>query len=299
MDILLQRSQYDLALDLYSYGRNMRSVRDGDIPTSLRKMSEQASEDTTTFLHLYEEYFVYKNLGDVDTFIRDILNDYNSDSKKELVLRLLQTIVTPHYAFRNFFGSMKSCKTGDLNISSQSWDIGAAVILGSIPKDSDASQSARLRTTWYSLSLEMCQNFGCNAVLAHTFTRSLELGKAAIIANNCTDLQAHVDMMKTLLFVPIIHGALDAAVRLENNASDPIVVGSARAYALAVAPLVDNVSKSASNQIYNRLATPDIGSVNGTVDDVFKAFARSWYGLGIDCSLIGTYLSSSTSYRYR
>lgn len=291
----MQRNHYDLAMDLYSNGRNMWIATDSfdDSPTTLQFMATQLWNSTSSFLSLFQDMF---GPSYADLFMKDAFNDDGSVSNKELALRLLQVIVTPHFSFYNFLESLKSCTYGAFDRSKQYWDIGSTTILGSIPKASSASLSARFRTTWYSLAQEMCQFFGCNPIIVNLFSLHLGLGKSAIDSNNCTDLQQHVDTLKSLLFVPFIQGALHYSIELEKNASDPVTIGSAHAFALAVEPLVHNVSSRASQQIRKRLVSPNITDVTGTADDVFKAIARSWFGLGIDCSLIASYFSSSSSF---
>jgi len=283
-------------MDLYSNGRNMWMANDinDDTPITLQYMAKQLMNDTTSFLHLFQDMFG-KNYS--DSQMMNSLNDYGSLANKELALRLIQLVITPHFSFYNFLEAINSCYSGSFDRSQKSWDIGASILLGSIPKGSDTAVAARFRTTWFTAAQEMCQYFGCNSILVNLFSLELELGKSAIKSNNCTDLQQHVDTLKSILFVPVIQGALHFSIELEKN-STPFVIGAAQAFGLAIVPLVHNVSSRASQHIRDRLVdlNPSNSNTIGTKDDVFKAFARSWYGLGVDCSLIGSYFSSSTSF---
>ena len=191
----------------------MWSATNSDAPTTLQYMANYPSKDNSTFLSLFKP-------GYGDGLIMEALNDNDVISNKELTLRLLQTIVTPQFAFHNFLESMSSCKSGAFNLSAQSWDIGSAIILGSMPRGSDTSPAARFRTTWYSLAQEMCRYFGCNSILVNSFSWHLGLGKSAINSKNCSALQQPIDTLKSLMFVPLIQPPMPLASRPNLLAAD-------------------------------------------------------------------------------
>ncbi len=301
IQILVEEGNIDSAFDLYKYGKNV--IVNGTL-FSLRQMAQHHglsddSGDTKRLHKMYER--CYANEGGsnfADSLISDVFR--NSENYAQyIVSSLIQTIIAPQFAMRAFFQAYDICNDDRVKAEAL-WDLGVAVLVGSLEGDSVPGNPDENGVSWYDLGKQYCILFQCggdgdysNPIYNRKMMDNINFGRDKIRSGNCNEaLHNKITAMESLLVTPLLHGALfHTYARATSTSTEGQEAGFSQAFVFgkAILPFLNVASKEDAQVIQESLFNNNPNKPFNLMDakKIWTAINLSSYSLGVDCSHLG------------
>jgi len=225
--------------------------------------------------------------------------DYLSPQQRtETVLRTLQSTVIYLAAFSEMYYAVADCEVGDPNAETlAAWDRAFAYIVGSIEKSQEFGDKQFGGQLLYGLAKEYCWDFDTcpdgypmtNDALLSQFIN----GQTSIRAESCKGLRTVVEDIDSILLVPVIQGAVHAAIEIESVPAQSYIEDTAKAYSFGktILPYASQIDEDAEETINTNMVDSferNNKPIESGIDTVLDAFRTVIHGLSVDCSDIGT-----------
>lgn len=268
---------------------------------SLRRLArhEGLADDSTDMsrLHkMYEHYFFEEGgTNFADTLIAEVFQ-YSESHVTDAVPLLIQSIVLPQYAIRAFFKAYDNCN--DDRVTAEAfWDLGVAVLVGSLEGDTATGISGDNGLSWYGLGKLNCPLFQCgdgeslNPVYNRRMMENINFGRDKIRSGHCNEaLRNKISAMESLLVTPLLQGALFntyARATANTQASRDKAFAQAYVYGKAILPFL-NVANKADANVINESLFNNAPFGDNDAKKIWTAIILSFEDLGVDCKHLGT-----------
>jgi len=298
--LLMQMGATSRATQIYTNGQN--SMMPGEM--GYYTLQNLATDDARNAanndqFNTYNTY--YNNPYYADSAIMDAFNKQGvfsratDDQTSEYITEALRSMVTYMTGLQELYKAVDECTNGSLDDSEQSWDMGAAALIGSIDGGPQAEDYPSGGLLMYSLGNDVCDTFDlCRSSdpvnvgeSSAKLTEALTGGKLFLKTKECDDaLHLLEKSIKPALEVSLIQGTVDAASSLASNGSSDASRGSGHALMSAIVPLVDMANSNSARTIEDALKFDHSSSVR--LNDIVSAFSSAIGDMDASCGDIGT-----------
>lgn len=208
--------------------------------------------------------------------------------RKEVILRAIQTMVLIPSGF-GYLYKTASDNTCNKDEAFESWDLGAAILIGSLEGPQWGGDERMNGVSFYGLSKEFCNDFGTcstsgDADINGRLISLLKAGQDLINGGSCGNLQYLLaQKVFPAIMIPLIQGSIE-------NAASTTVNGDGYVFAQAVLPHVKKIDADA-DEVILPILTSFTPASNGTqaAIDVAEAFELVIADMSINCMEIGLY----------
>jgi len=300
LDILMQMEAFEAAADLYSFGKHVSLGSNGD-GTAL-SLEHLATDSERTSAPQFEAYLSYFDNNDkyADTIVRGALSrssGMSSIQRRAVVVGASRYLIMYMASLQAMYDAIGSCSSTDATRQSTtgtSWDMAAAMVIGSLEGTGMGGSEEGLLL--WGLSKQFCDEFRtCSEETdgsSETNDKVATLfysGRGAILSGSCDDLEEAANELAPLLQVPLLQASFSAVITLtEHNPgkNKEEVQAEAYVYSQALLPLIDVARPQSARIIAENLPLQGSPLIDG-VRAVVEAFADSLSSLGVDCEDVG------------
>ena len=306
MDLFMRVKAYDLATDVYEYGRN--SYWGVGASNTLKEFVDAMPDlETEDMFQLYRAYFStpqYAQQNIIEALGKGGDGRFSGASRRQLsevVLRTFQVMVSYMHVVGRLRQALSICeasKTGQAEV-----DEAVALFVGSMEGRAAGGDSTKNGKMMFALAKEVCKTFDrCESHGDATSNEFLMFAfddmKQYFDSGECDRARSVLEgSILPMLKVPLIQGTLYFAFQNSGLSaqSDEASLASGDILAGSIVPLVNQVNKTSAsiiveNMEYNRAMQP----VPSGLEAVFRAFGTAVRGMDVDCDNIGTLGGHST-----
>lgn len=299
IELFMRTRSYELAANLYQYGRN--SLGESGVPISLQSLATDNRTSAGEIYQLFSSYFQSATYADnlVGAAIQPSSgtdNTFESASRlqrAETTFRTFQAMVSYMQIVAKLQSALDQCQ--DAQQSLLLIDQAAALFVGSIEGPSPGGDVDLGGKLLFALGKEWCSQFGeCESIedsISNQFVlTSLTDMKQSITQKNCSSASQIMSSVLPMLPIPMIQGTLSLALTNEKlpARSQDASIASAFVLAESVLPLVKAANQSAAALILNNM---DFNLNQKPVIDgaaaVFNAFKGSLNQMNMSCDYVG------------
>ena len=229
-------------------------------------------------------------------------------SRKEIIQKGISYQIVWQYVLHEIYDAINDCNDDSITDNDNgvhAWDEGWAFYAGSLTGTAGYPDSG---TLVYELANKRCQNYATcdgyatrgNSLVNLQLLTHFENGRDFLTAGSCSDAEALISPIVALMTVPLIQGTLRYAYKADpdGGAGSDKEIAEGWAFAMAALPLINDVSSTAADTVYNNMWIGLTSPVPDGYAAVVTAVQSVYSGLGISCTDVGGLVQDASAGTY-
>ena len=303
IDLLLNMNATKAAYDLYSIGRNSKSVELSssygfNFYRSLKSIATSSKKQNVGLHHIFSKFF--NNSDYTDSILSEILNENNAglfvnashSQKAAIATGTLRNMVLMIHSLSGFYMSLHTCqidKKGSLD-GLTTWEESIAYLAGS---NKGVGNSFHGQASDLCDFFQTCTSLHNEAKINSALQYLYRVGRTYIENSECNDLQRTVENIESSLLVSLFQGTLYSAVRLSNLKTGSLdeTIGVSYAFARSILPIMNESFPGSNIILEDMLMSPVFdGSIlfeNHGIEKIVSTVKAALSRVNVDCTDIG------------